>query len=61
MKTSSKHVERGTARDQETIVSIRPRIEDYVREDLKIDFARTKLFWNMNKKGTFNFEIHFFE
>jgi hypothetical protein len=60
MAVNSDHVEKGQALDQEKIIALRPQIESYVREHYG-EFARTELFWNMNKKGMFDFELHFFK
>jgi hypothetical protein len=60
MEQNSDHVETGQAIDQEKISALRPQIEEYVRDHYG-DFARTKLFWNMNKSGKFDFEIHFWK
>lgn len=50
----------GEAIDQETIIRQRPLIEDYVRHDMKVKFRKTKVFWDMNNKGYFNFSIEFY-
>lgn len=54
-----KYVLRGEAKDQETIVRLRPWCEDHVRERKGIKFDETKLTWNMNDKGNFNFKLVF--
>lgn len=50
----------GEAIDQETIIRQRPQIEDYVRENMKTKFRKTKVFWDMNKKGYFDFSVEFY-
>jgi hypothetical protein len=57
---NSDHIEVGEAIDQEKIIALRSQIEDYVRENF-FEFSSTKLFWNMNPKGTFDYELHFFK
>ena len=51
----------GEAKDQETIVRQRPMYEDYVRERNNVNFSSSKIFWNMNKVGNFNFKMEFYE
>ena len=50
----------GEALDQETIIRIRPQIEQYVRDDLKKHFKKTNITWDMNSKGNFNFKLEFY-
>jgi hypothetical protein len=50
----------GEALDQETIVRLRPQIEQYVREDMGKKFSKTNLIWNMNEKKNFTFKIDFY-
>lgn len=50
----------GEAMDQETIIRLRPQMEDYVKNDLNKNFSKTKLEWNMNDKTHFNFTIRFY-
>ena len=60
MATTSKFVVKGDAKDQETIIKLRPWIEDQARIEYG-DFKYTKLFWNMDHEtGLFIYEIHFF-
>jgi hypothetical protein len=51
---------KGDAIDQETIIRLRPKMEDYVREDLSKTFKKTDLKWNMNEKGFFTFTLNFY-
>ncbi len=41
------HTEEGEAKDQETIIRLRPQIEEIVGADIG-GYARTELIWNMN-------------
>jgi hypothetical protein len=50
----------GEALDQETIIRLRPKMEDYVREDLGKTFRKTDLKWNMNDKNHFTFTMNFY-
>jgi len=50
----------GEAMDQETIIRLRPQMEDYVKNDLKKKFSKTNLEWNMNDKSYFNFTLRFY-
>lgn len=50
----------GEAIDQEAIIRVRPQIEQYVRYDLKKNFKKTNVTWDMNDKGNFNFKIEFY-
>lgn len=59
MKTKSSYHISGEALDQETIIRLRPQIEDYVKEEF-FDFSSTELYWKLNDKGNFDYEIHFF-
>jgi hypothetical protein len=52
------HIVDGEAKDQETILRQRPSIEEYIAETMG-NVERTKLYWNMTDKGTFEFELHF--
>lgn len=54
------YILRGEAKDQETIIRQRSWYEDYVRENMHKDFARTDLRWDMNKNGNFTFSLHFY-
>jgi hypothetical protein len=61
MATNSKFVVQGDAKDQETVIKLRPWIEDEARKEYG-SFDRTELYWNMNQEtGLFNYEIHFFD
>lgn len=51
----------GEALDQETIIRLRPIIQDYVKNDLNVYFKYSKLIWNKNKENdNFNFIINFY-
>jgi hypothetical protein len=50
----------GEALDQETIVRLRPKMEDYVKQDLGKTFRKTSMRWNMNEKKNFTFTINFY-
>lgn len=47
---------RGEAKDQETIIRQRSWYEDELRAMGKV-FSKTKLYWQMNKKGNFSFQL----
>lgn len=51
----------GTAIDQETIIRLRPQIENFFKDDLKKEFKKTNLEWNMNKDGHFWFTLYFYK
>lgn len=57
---NSKYMLDGTATDGEAIIRLRPTLEAYAREDENIEYDFTKLFWNLNEQGSFDFELHFF-
>lgn len=50
----------GEALDQETIIRLRPKMENYVREDLGKNFRKTSMKWNMNDSQNFTFTINFY-
>ncbi len=50
----------GESRDQETIISQKPWMEDQVRKE-KGDFSNTTLLWSYNEKGNFDFKIKFWK
>lgn len=51
----------GEAIDQETIVRLRPKMEDYVKVDLGKSFRKTDLKWNMNNDNNhFTFTLNFY-
>ena len=50
----------GEAMDQETIIRLRPQMEDYVKTDLNKNFSKTKLEWNMNNNSNFTFTLQFY-
>ena len=52
------HIVDGEAKDQETILRQRKTIEQYI-EDTMGPVDRTKLYWNMTEKGSFEFALHF--
>jgi hypothetical protein len=52
------HIVDGVAKDQETILRQRPTIEEYIADTMQ-PVERTKLYWNMTDKGTFEFALHF--
>lgn len=55
------HVENGIARDSEYIVRTRGWMEDFVREDMNVDFSYTKLFWDfVPKTKQFKFKLKFY-
>ena len=56
---STVYVASGKSRDQETIISQRPWMEDFVRENIT-DFSTTKLFWNMSGDELFDFKLEFY-
>jgi hypothetical protein len=51
---------KGESLDQETIVRLRPQIEDYVKVDLNKKFRRTELHWDMRPNTHFDFTIKFY-
>jgi hypothetical protein len=50
----------GEAMDQETIIKLRSKMEDYVKTDLGKTFSNTDLKWNMAENSNFNFTIDFY-
>ena len=58
-KFDTVYVVTGEAKDQETIIRQRPQYEDFARSIGK-RFKKTKLVWNMNKKGNFDFKLDFY-
>ncbi len=55
------HVVDGEAADQETIIRLRPYIEEYVKESWG-DFDHSDLFWECNvEKMTFNYQLYFYK
>jgi hypothetical protein len=59
--SNADYIEIGEAIDQETIIDLRKEIESFVQENYGPFMNKTKLFWQLNDKGTFDFEIHFFK
>lgn len=55
----------GTAIDQETIIRLRPKIEEEINKYAVEPYDHTKLFWEMEmdeeKNMTFYYELHFFK
>lgn len=56
--TAPDHIVDGEAKDQETILRQRPTIEEYIADTIG-PIERTKLYWNMTDRGTFEFALHF--
>jgi hypothetical protein len=54
------YVLRGEAIDQEKVISLRHKVEEEVRAEIG-DFAYTKLYWNMNERGNFDYQLYFFK
>lgn len=61
MELESEYMIDGFAEDGEAVIRLRPAMETYVREDEKIDYDFTKLFWNLDEEGKMVFELHFFK
>ena len=53
------HEVSGEALDQETIIRLRAKVEDFVSDT--ITFSRTELFWSMNSDGLFDYVLKFYE
>jgi hypothetical protein len=49
----------GEALDQETVIRLKPKIEDFVENTLCKQFSRSTTLWNLNSKGHFDFKIKF--
>jgi len=59
---ASDYVVEGEAVDQETVVRLRPKIEQYMRDEEGLDFDMTDLYWEFDEgKSLFRYEIHFFK
>ena len=54
------YVVTGEVLDKETLVRLRPYMEDHVREGMKRKFETTKLYSAMNSKKQFDFKLEFY-
>jgi archaellum biogenesis ATPase FlaH len=55
------HSVKGEALDQETVIRLRSKIENYIRDDMQVTFKYTKVIWNKNEHNdNFNFIINFY-
>jgi hypothetical protein len=59
-KAKSVYQVSGEAKDQETILRLRAKMEDYVKTDLGKNFSTTSLRWNMMENQNFSFTLDFY-
>lgn len=58
-KAKSVYQVSGEAKDQETILRLRAKMEDYVKTDLGKKFSTTSLRWDMMENQHFSFTLDF--
>jgi hypothetical protein len=59
-KAKSVYQVSGEAKDQETILRLRAKMEDYVKTDLGKNFSTTSLRWDMMENQNFSFTLDFY-
>ena len=60
LDTEAYRVVTGEAKDGETIIRLRPKIEEQVIEEEGKNLF-TELYWNMKSDGTFWYQLHFYD
>ncbi len=61
VKDNAVYVLQGVAKDQETIIRLRPWIEDEVQKSREGLDSKTKLYWNLDQQtGLFDYEVRFY-
>jgi hypothetical protein len=59
-KAKSVYQVSGEAKDQETILRLSAKMEDYVKTDLGKNFSTTSLRWDMMENQNFSFTLDFY-